>query len=270
MLSDRDLLLLSNFMYADISATSDKSMIELLDSYTKNGVITTDKLAHVIVTIGMSKENMAIVMNEMRKSDAIKKLTIDSSINDGIRGACFVDRESCETTVAFRGTGGSYGQWKSNLNAFNAVSVKEQEQATEFIRRLKFDHITVTGHSKGGNLAMFATITLGSRIDRCVSFEGQGFSRRFITEYAAQIRDDNSKIISVSSSCDPVSALLHSVAGERCYIKTSGMYSHSPFILLTKTEFDKNGNIADISKTKPAKHLSGIYMASTKLTDLFG
>ena len=269
MLSEYELLLLANFMYADISASqNDESLAVIMLARSVNGVVTADKLADVKVTGGINKEQMADIMNMMIKSDAIMNLTMHNSIDDGIRGTCFLNKSTGEAAIAFRGTGGEYPQWKSNTDAFSEVTVKEQEQAVDFVRQFDFDYIVVTGHSKGSNLAKTATLMLGNSISRCVVFEGQGYSTPFVTTYAAQIAEHGKKIVSISSNRDPIHALMHSVDGSQIHIETTkGLFSHSSYALLANAKFNMYGNIAENSKTAPAPHIVALNKWSIKLSD---
>ena len=271
MLSDQDLLLLSNFMYANISVQNDgRSIAEILEIYSNNGVVTADNLSTVNITGGIKKDQLADIMNEMKSSEAIMNLTINSSINDGIRGACFVNDSTNEAVVAFRGTGGEYSQWKSNFYAMSEVSVKEQEQAARFVESVanNYDRITTTGHSKGGNLAMYATVVLGGLVDRCVSYSGQGFSKQFITEYAGQIAENSSRITSIGSYVDPINALMHSVAGRNMYVNTGdSIFSHSSYELYKSSEFNRNGRLVSSPIITPKEYISLINTISVGLTN---
>ena len=60
--------------------------------------------------------------------------------------------------------------------------LKTDEDKAVYIKNLPKEYgnnITVTGHFKGGNKAQYVTIVT-DRIGRCVSFDGQGFSKEFL------------------------------------------------------------------------------------------
>ena len=73
-----------------------------------------------------------------------------------------------------------------------------------------FTELTVTGHSKGGNKAMFVTI-LCNNVIRCVSFDGEGFSKEFLSDNnkIASILERSSLITNYSLSSDFVHILLY-------------------------------------------------------------
>ncbi|MBP3415504.1 MAG: DUF2974 domain-containing protein, partial [Clostridia bacterium] len=93
----------------------------------------------------------------------------------------------------------------------------------------------VSGHSKGGNEAQYVTIVT-DRIKRCVSYDGQGFSKKFLEKFAELIKKRAHKIISISNSWDYVNCLLHPIAVERIYLdcecEKDFLLNHKPNILL--------------------------------------
>lgn len=142
---------------------------------------------------------------------------------NGLRACCFVKESNgnIEDVVAvFRGTAGS-NEWKDDLMMANAVSSEIMDDAAIYIKNLpeKYgNNITVTGHSKGGNKAQYVTIVT-DRIGRCVSFDGQGFSKEFLEFYSARIEERKSIITSISAEHDFVNSLLFPIAGDIKYIK---------------------------------------------------
>ncbi|MBO4998774.1 MAG: DUF2974 domain-containing protein [Lachnospira sp.] len=114
----------------------------------------------------------------------------DSSANpdqpsqgSNFRAACFSNDE--ETVIVFRGTHGAY-TWNDNGEGGYQATTRSQQEALNYVNLLGANlttsgKITVTGHSKGGNLAQYVTICAANLVvDRCVSFDGQGFSNEII------------------------------------------------------------------------------------------
>jgi hypothetical protein len=52
---------------------------------------------------------------------------------------------------------------------------------------------TVSGHSDGGNDAMYLTIKDGAKVSDCLSFNGEGFGDAFVQANAADIADAKAK-----------------------------------------------------------------------------
>ena len=93
----------------------------------------------------------------------------------------FVLPDGAGTFVAFRGTDDSLVGWKENLNMVFMDAVPSQESARAYLESVASQTdgpLWVGGHSKGGNLAMYATATCApavrDRIVRCFAHDAPG------------------------------------------------------------------------------------------------
>ena len=117
--------------------------------------------------------------------------------------------------VAFRGTDSTLTGWKEDCNMSFAAPVPAQAQAQRYLevvaRRLP-EKLYIVGHSKGGNLAEYATLkaspAVQARIVNTYNLDGPGFKEGTFTkaDYAPVI-DRIVKIVPVDSI---VGLLLHS------------------------------------------------------------
>lgn len=124
-----------------------------------------------------------------------------------------------------------------------------------------YDGIVVTGHSKGGNLAQYVTVTNEELIKECVSYDGQGFGDDFVRRYCSDIEKAAPKIKSVSAYNDFVNILLTCIAGTTVYVANdaSAAGAHSPTTLLTCNSFDESGCITSVtSQGMVAKELDAL------------
>lgn len=240
-LSESELLLLDNFMYISDSAQTNTTVGEIADRLLAKGV-SESKLSG-----GISVAQAVDILEEIRDNPNLCDLTIEASVNnEGVRASCFVDSDN-NATVAFRGTGGSYEAWKDNLLGAYEVDTQYQQEAADFIKEScsAYDNITVTGHSKGGNMAQYCTVLCGDQIDRCVSYDGQGFNADFLEEYADEIAENQGKISSICCNNDYVNILLTSIAGETKYLETeakANAHSSWELYLKNKNGVDEDGN----------------------------
>ena len=85
--------------------------------------------------------------------------------------------------VAFRGTDSSIAGWKEDFNMAYAKPVPAQWEALNYLRSAAAKHpgpIRVAGHSKGGNLAMYAASMVEGavleRVAQVYSYDGPGLS----------------------------------------------------------------------------------------------
>lgn len=181
------------------------------------------------------------------KSGKMKDLVLADTMtnSDGSTLAlCFTEEgNSSDAIVAFRGTSGG-DEWVDNVEGLNVADTQCQKDALDYIESLPYDSITVTGHSKGGNKAMYVAIT-SDKVTRCVAYDGQGFSQEFIDKYWAEIQANGGIITAYSLSTDYVHALLFPVPNSnQIYCKGYGVANigehHSPNSFFMT---DKNGEI---------------------------
>jgi hypothetical protein len=127
-----------------------------------------------------------------------------SGYNSGTVGAVFTDG-SGQITVAFRGT--ADGEWPDNSAAYGKVNPPsstspQQEEALRWFEDVASnyegrgfsasDDISITGHSKGGNKAQYITMfsIYGTLIDRCLNYDGQGFSDEAVADMIARYGEE--------------------------------------------------------------------------------
>ena len=251
-LSNAQLLMLDNLIYFD-GCQDDCTVEEIINRIEKkweNDETFTGSL--------MDHTETGSFIAMVKKDKTLMNYTVKNYHQDstGMRAACFVDDQDNPTdvNVVFRGTVESY-EWGDNAKGAFLSDTEIQKKAANYIKTVSKsygDYLTVTGHSKGGNLAQYVAIFTDS-IARCVSFDGQGFSREFIEKYKDEIKKRANSIVSISASGDYVNCLLYPIAGSRIYIENEPqkdfIKNHSPFILL-----DENGNLrregkqSDLSK----------------------
>ena len=170
-----------------------EEVIEIIaEQLWKGAVKDAGEQAGIFVAV----EEFRKLLREMQtRTDTLMKLTlVEPFKKDGtkweITAACFAEFDNdgniIDATVAFRGTDSSYRAWWDNFEGGGTtIATPMQEAAKAYIDKLAglgIGNITVTGHSKGGNLAAFVTV-LCSNVSNCVSFDGQGFSQAFHDKY---------------------------------------------------------------------------------------
>lgn len=101
---------------------------------------------------------------------------------------CFANKNF--VYVAFRGTDATITGWKEDANMSFMKSVPAQEEAVLYLKRIAKQHkkkrIVLGGHSKGGNLAIYAAAKsswlLQRKIDKVFCHDGPGFCKEFFWE----------------------------------------------------------------------------------------
>jgi len=246
-LKENQLLLLDNLIYlkgvADLEkdVTVSEVVNRLLDQHIDDEhrdedleYAMDDKGNKVVL---MEYDEWVTVLRSIQHDPDLMNLTITQARDDygdnpdkgGMRVACFVGDDNDDATVVFRGTGGPM-EWHDNGVAAYTAESQQQEEALRYIEGLTdYDNITVTGHSKGGNKAQYVAI-MSDKVDRCVSFDGQGFSMEFMAKYKDVILENSYKITSISDEYDFVNCLLFPLPlleGKRKYTKSE--FAHVDF-----------------------------------------
>ncbi|MBW6409554.1 Mbeg1-like protein [Clostridium weizhouense] len=240
LLSDSELLLLSNFIYLNLDTFKEKSVKKII-----NDILYKGKLNQAILTNGECKEvvkksEWISIIEQIYNDSNLMKLKIEYIETDtnGVKTATFIYKDSI--TVVFRGTK-TLHEWGDNGEGAYKIDTSEQIKALNYINNIPYKNIVVTGHSKGGNKAKYVTL-LSDKVNKCISFDGQGFSNEFINKYKNEILKNKNKIISISAKYDYVNCLLNSIDEKKIYIYTelqkNPFYYHKAGIML-----DGNGTL---------------------------
>jgi hypothetical protein len=188
--------------------------------------------------LGMSSREWQNICEIVKSDPEIARLRLaDMNHNpkNGSSMAVFVSPGG-EACAIFRGTG--FGEWPDNILGASSVQTAQQKEALEWFNSLPYENITVAGHSKGGNKAMYVAV-MSDKAGECYSFDGQGFSPDFIEDADISRRIDakRNSIHSISNYRDFVSVMLLPIAGDTRYIQNDaaidslGKY-HSPYAIL--------------------------------------
>lgn len=261
-LTTEQLLLLNNLMYMN-----DDSCFHKITGYSQDG--QPDTIADIINSIDMNKldswkgnhvtsDEWKKMINAIKQDEQLMNVQLISTHVDNSEGggggvsALFADPSTNEAIVVYKGTEGAK-EWVDNFNGGNVASTPHQENALDWYRSLpldSYDTITVSGHSKGGNKAKFVTI-MDNSIDRCVSFDGQGFSDKFMEQYANEIARNQDKIQNHVIDYDFVNPLLNDIGSMHYYDANdldSFAENHAPN---TFFDYDEDGNCVMHETSRP-------------------
>ncbi|MFT3985750.1 MAG: DUF2974 domain-containing protein [Lachnospiraceae bacterium] len=152
--------------------------------------------------------------------------------------------------VAYRGTDESIVGWKEDFNMAFQTPVPAQKKAVQYLN-LASDHVSggfyVGGHSKGGNLAVYASMkckdAVKKRILKIYSHDGPGFRQEVLDSGDFdEIKDRVHKLIPHSSL---VGMLLQSQENyEVIECRSFGLLQHDPYNwIVDGTGFKKVGGL---------------------------
>lgn len=146
--------------------------------------------------------------------------------------------------VVFRGTDETFTGWKEDLNMSFMTPIPAQEKALDYVNyvaSLLEGDFTIGGHSKGGNLAVYAAMMcssdIRSRIAKIYNQDGPGFTAKTLA--ASAYADIKGKIIKLVPHSSIVGMLLDSHEEyEIVACKNFGILQHDPFNWLVEgTDF---------------------------------
>ncbi len=118
--------------------------------------------------------------NDLKLCDFVNK--IDKEKEEQFCAMTFL-LPSGDMVVVFRGTDGTLVGWKEDFNMGFMTELPAQKDAAEYLEKAAYRHrkgnIYVCGHSKGGNLAMYASFfgsaAVQNRIAAVRNMDGPGF-----------------------------------------------------------------------------------------------
>ena len=157
--------------------------------------------------------------------------------------------------VAFRGTDDTIVGWKEDFNMAFTPTVPAQAQATRYLERIlrTLPHpLHLGGHSKGGNLAVYAAIHADPadrvRILDIYNNDGPGFHRQMLSSEAYQSMQ--SKIRSIVPESSIVGMLLDHEEPYRIVRSTAkGLFQHDGFSWeLVGDHFTTIGSLSEESR----------------------
>ena len=249
-----ELLLLEILMYVPdvppfhtMMGEEGHSVGEYIGRFDLSAVVDEKDYACLMNGIDWKNALNAIKRKPALTSARIAETHVDTAYGSGGGiSAIFVNEESKEAVVAFRGTASK--EWQDDFLGANEVDSLQQINALEWYKaayeRLaleKYD-VTVIGHSKGGNKAKYVTI-LSDTPKRCVAFDGQGFSDEFMMNYQKRIQKRQGIIENHNVDFDYVNILMNDIGRKTYYVgydygRHGFMESHSP---ITFFNFKDNG-----------------------------
>lgn len=233
-LSLKQCLLLNNLMYLepeegpfpDYAVFTGMRVRDWMNAIDLSQVADADPDKPRMTTAEEWKKLIRAVRRDQDVMD-LKILTTYTDLSEGSgasKSAVFLTKDETEAAVVYKGTDLVAGsaQWKDNFYSGNTADTPHQLKALRWFRKTVIEldleryYITVTGHSKGGNKAKYITL-LDDSADRCLSFDGEGFSDKFFRKYAVQIAMRSSLIENHIVNYDYISLLLNDIGSAVYY-----------------------------------------------------
>ena len=195
-----DNLLLSQLVYVDLAGIvpGPESREKIRVAEASRIFFATHDEQKILEKISMTKTAM-YVLKKMAESERYKDALLGGYVNDisieeqsqfAVLCVYLGDRS---LFVAFSGTDDTIGGWRENFNMGYLDATPGQRKAVDYLNRMVGIgqwKVRVGGHSKGGNLAVYASVHCRPIIKRKIisvySNDGPGFSQEMIDSEAYQ------------------------------------------------------------------------------------
>lgn len=193
------------------------------------------------------------IINDAKRYQDLSVSDYQNIKNDDTQFAAVTFRINNNTIVSFKGTDGSLIGWIENLRLGYQYPTNTQILAQKYLSTAispSGENIYITGHSKGGNLAMASVMTINNdiykRIDKIYNFDGPGF-RKEEYESAAYKRLEE-KLVNIVPTGSVVGTILNNKDYKVVKSTEKAFNEHYPNSWCIFGEHFVNGNLSSISK----------------------
>lgn len=224
-------MVLDTFMYLNYYGAMDgETLGEIVEKLSDNPLYGPTGVYH---------GEYEILLNAVGDED-ISKLRIGNQsrqmggYNHGTNACTFYNEENHSVYAVYRGTGD--GEWLDNGRGMSECHTPQQQEALQWFEEAMDNlevaeetRVIVTGHSKGGNKAQYVTMEYADAdmIDKCVTVDGQGFSKVQIEEWKQEYGEEGfwertGKIFGINGENDFVNVLGFSIVplSQISYLRT--------------------------------------------------
>ncbi len=219
--TDVEMAILSQLAYSgatkevnneDNPSTTPKTGDTLYDLITENEEWLNSKLGDGY------KDAIQDLKTKAQGSDYSIVLAEDDKNGTGFAAIAIKDPNN-NVTVATRGTEGfslDYDSSKdvaADIELAYSLSTSQQEAMEKFMQSLEnsgYEGYYFTGHSLGGNLALYGAITFKpiDKVKGVVTFNAPGFNDAFLSKYAAEIATIYNRVNNYQNEYDYVSSIM--------------------------------------------------------------
>lgn len=178
-----DSLILSRFSYLPFDSILHEKPLSILDLGTQ--FLDNNGKNHPALVLSQDIDLLEamIISKRFKKLHVQHYQNIIDIHNEQQFSAMTIQLDAHTTYVVFRGTDNTLVGWKEDFNMAFEKQIPAQRSAAAYLKRVAADcraRIIVAGHSKGGNLALYASLfapkTVTDKIIAIHNFDGPGFT----------------------------------------------------------------------------------------------
>jgi len=199
-----DAMLFSEFAYVDFSKLAPKPLkageltikeaANLWDDADREDFMPSGYLYHEKAYEALTMAGNTNRFENILIADDVKEVSVDEVSQFGVTA---FHRNGEPFFIAFEGTDLRSLGWKEDLQMTYLPTIPSQEKAVDFLNQYlgkNLNNVSIGGHSKGGNLAVFAAVFLEeeyqSYIQTIYSFDGPGFPKKLL-EHDSYLKIEN-------------------------------------------------------------------------------
>lgn len=235
-LCEVDCLIFSQLAYTDFAGIADYAgSVRLADAAKEFFAIYTENQIDELIGISEKSARLLKLCGSSPRFENILISHYINNVNDEIDkqfSAVHFILDSGEDVVAFRGTDVTVTGVKESAMLSYMFPVPAQIEALYYFQETAMKHmgdIVLCGHSKGGNLAVFAAVncsnSLKKRLKAVYEYDAPGFPKYFFDRYDyIQIKDKIHLITPQSSIIGRM--LYHAAAPSIVFSENSGLKQH--------------------------------------------
>ena len=255
--NELDALIFSQLVYSNLNLSNNPLPFKIIDLKNQNvdEMVKNNMLNH-------NDKNTIMLLTKSERYKKIKILDIQEYSNEQIKEQFYAISVKIEDKIliSFRGTDTTFNGWIESLSMSFDQEIASQVRAKEYVTKIAQNYsneIILCGHSKGGNLAVFAGSTqskeVQNKILKIYDFDGPGFLPEFFERH--DYSDISNKIYKFIPGSSIFGMMLESV-GKIQVIESSSFFADQHFIYYWHTNdtqlktirevdsFSKHANIA--------------------------
>lgn len=251
--TEDELLIINTIIYTDIFSNDDTMINKSV--YDWACMFDIESISNKIPPAETTKEQFKYFIDTIKLNKDVYSQMIYLDIDNSIKASNYANLKVVNYTIkyndcliiGYKGTAGPL-EWADNAVAayYTTTISPSQINSLEYFDKMylkyheQVNEIYVTGHSKGGNKAMFVTLMTKyyDKITKTVSFDGQGFNQTFMTKYCNRIIERSSKIYALSNEMDVVNINQFLPTKNVIYVKSSLSFKNNTFSLEPQYLFD--------------------------------
>ncbi len=250
-INDIDLLIFSELSYADMDTLFGKDL-----------TLTLQDMVQRYIDAGIDQTQLVYdpkpLMLKAAECDRYRNVVISRYFNhvdketDTQFSACTFQIGDSDAVIAYRGTDNTVVGWREDFNLSYDKETVSQAMAVRYLNYCEFDRLWVCGHSKGGNLAMYAASfclpAVREKVQSISSFDGPGFLPSILET------EEYKSILPKARLFLPDTAffgLIMNQKAERTIVRSSeiGLSQHNPYSWkLRQNHFERTSRLNPLSK----------------------